>query len=335
MYAKRRKQIVKKKFKVKIKKIYIVVLSIIIVLGTTLYPLSKPLPNKYIDRETGSVKSEKVLGEKWLVWLYNNPVGEATMFSLVKRKFVSDWYGKMMDSPSSVEKIKPFIEEYKIDLSIAQKQEFNSFNDFFTRKLKQDSRPIDTTYNVVVSPADGKILAYDDISNTDFIVKGVRFNVTSFLDNVDLASKYIDGSLMIIRLAPYDYHRFHFPVSGNITATKKIEGDLYSVNPIALREMAEIFFLNKREYVSISTPHFGNVIMAEVGATMVGSIIQTNENNIIEKGQEKGYFKFGGSTVVLLFERDRIQIDKDLIKNTANGLETEIKMGERIARPFP
>lgn len=307
----------------------------ILVLGIAFYPSTQPTPNNYVDRETGSIITEKVLGEGWLVWLYNNPVGEATMFSLVKRKFVSDWYGKLMDSPSSTEKIKPFVEEYNIDLSIAQKQEFDSFNDFFTRKLKQDSRPIDTTYNVVVSPADGKVLAYADISNTDFIVKGVRFNVNSFLDNAELSQKYNNASLIIIRLAPYDYHRFHFPLSGKITSTKKIEGDLYSVNPIALREMAEIFILNKREYVSISTLQFGDVIMAEVGATMVGSIIQTYKGDHVLKGEEKGYFKFGGSTVVLLFERDKIQIDKDLLENTSKGLETEVKMGEKIASIFP
>lgn len=318
----------------KISKKVVLLFLLVLLLGLAFFPSQQPEPNRYIERESGTIKTEKVLGEGWLVWLYNNPVGEATMFTLVKRKFVSDWYGKMMDSPSSVEKIKSFVEEYNIDLSIAQKQKFISFNDFFTRKLIVNARPIDTAENVIVSPADGKVLAYQNISNSDFIIKGFRFDINSFFNDNELAKEYEDGSLMIIRLAPYDYHRFHFPVSGKITATKKIEGDLYSVNPIALREMAEIFFLNKREYISISTAHFGNVIMAEVGATMVGSIIQTNENNIIEKGQEKGYFKFGGSTVVLLFEKDRIQIDKDLIENTANGLETEVKMGERIARPF-
>lgn len=319
----------------KINKKVLLLFLLVLLLGLAFFPSQKPVPNRYVDRNTNSIKTEKVLGEGWLVWLYNNPVGEATMFTLVKRKFISDWYGKMMDSPSSAEKIKPFVEDYNIDLSIAQKQEFDSFNDFFTRKLKQDSRPIDTTYNVVISPADGKVLAYADIKNTDFIVKGFRFDVNSFLDDAKLAKKYKDGSLMIFRLAPYDYHRFHFPLGGKITSTKKIEGDLYSVNPIALHEMVEIFFLNKREYVSISALQYGEVIMAEVGATMVGSMVQTYENNNIKKGQEKGYFKFGGSTVVLLFEKDKIQIDTDLLENTAKGLETEVKMGEKIAIAFP
>ena len=315
----------------KINKKYILLLLLLLVVGMAFYPSQKSVPNQYVERESGKLQTEKVLGEGWLVWLYNNPVGEATMFTLVKRKFVSYWYGKMMDSPSSAEKIKPFVEDYNIDLSIAQKQEYNSFNDFFTRKLKEIARPIDTASNVVTSPADGKILAYQNIENADFIIKGFRFDISSFLADSELAKKYKDGSLMIIRLAPYDYHRFHFPLSGAVSFTKKIEGDLYSVNPIALREMAEIFFLNKREYVSISTQQFGDVIMAEVGATMVGSIIQTYPNEKVLKGDEKGYFKFGGSTVVLLFEKSKIQIDEDLLENTAKGLETEVKMGERIA----
>jgi len=236
-----------------------------------------------------------------------------------------------MDRPGSAEKIQPFVEEYEIDLSIVQKQQFNSFNDFFTRKLNKSARPINTDSNIVVSPADGKSMAYNDISNIDFIIKGYRFDVKSFLNDPVLSNKYHDGSLVVIRLAPYDYHRFHFPVSGMVSPVTRIDGDYYSVNPIALHKMAEIFCLNKREFVIISTPVFGDVIMAEVGATMVGSIVQTYKGNLAKKGKEKGYFEFGGSTVVLLFEKNKIHIDDDLLTNTANGLETAIKTGERIA----
>ncbi|MEA3444832.1 MAG: phosphatidylserine decarboxylase, partial [Bacteroidota bacterium] len=122
-----------------------------------------------------------------------------------------------------------------------------------------------------------------------------------------------------------------FPLTGKVSSLTKIEGGYFSVNPIALREIVEVFCLNKREYVSVSTRKFGEVIMAEVGATMVGSIIQTYKGDIAEKGKEKGYFKFGGSTLVLLFEKGKIKIDDDLLKNTRNNLETEVRMGERIA----
>jgi phosphatidylserine decarboxylase len=308
----------------------IILLLLAIIISLALYPLPPQVPIQYYERESRQLKTEKVAGEKWLVWLYYNPAGEATLWALAKRKLVSSVYGSMMDRPSSAKKIQSFIGDFDIDMSIAREQEFNNFNDFFTRKLKADARPVDTSYSIAVSPADGKILAYADISNTDFFIKEYRFDVSTFLDNPDLAQKYHDGALLIIRLAPMDYHRFHFPVSGNISPDKKIDGNYYSVNPYALRKKAEIFCLNKREYTILSNPLFGDVVMAEVGATMVGSIVQTYKGSYVNKGEEKGYFKFGGSTVVLLFEKSKIRIDEDFLINTAKGYETTVKMGERI-----
>ncbi|MCF8366524.1 MAG: phosphatidylserine decarboxylase [Bacteroidales bacterium] len=308
----------------------IVLLVLVLIFGLALYPLPEQNPIKYVDRDSGQIKTEKVAGERWLVWLYNNPVGEATLWNLAKRKVVSSIYGNMMDRPSSTKKIEPFVEEFDIDMRIAQEQQFESFNDFFTRKLKNDARPIDTNSNVVVSPADGKVLAYSGILNSDFIIKGYRFDIYSFLKDSSLAQKYFDGSMLIIRLAPSDYHRFHFPVGGKVSPLVRIDGFYYSVNPIALRKKAEIFFLNKREYVIISNPQFGDMLMAEVGATMVGSIVQTYEGEKVTKGWEKGFFKFGGSTVVLLFEKNKIRIDSDFLNNTKMGLETTVKVGERL-----
>ncbi len=309
-----------------------ITISLFIVLfGLAIYPLPQNPPVNYIERETGELKTEKVEGEKWLIWLYNNPIGELSLHSLVKRKFVSGIYGRMMDAPHSAGKIDSFIKKYNIDLEIAQKQQFDSFNDFFTRKLKPDARKINMDENVVISPDDGKILVLENIGNQDFLVKGHRFDIFSFLNDSSLAKKYLDGSLLIIRLAPPDYHRFHFPVNGSISSLTKVKGDYFSVSPIALRKITEVFLLNKREYVEISTKNFGKVIMAEVGATMVGSIIQTYDGNVAVKGEEKGYFKFGGSTVILIFENGKIRIDEDLVLNSKKKLETTVKLGERIA----
>jgi len=314
----------------KIKKRHIIVLLLAILLAVAFYPSPDSEPIRYVDRQTGELKTEKVPGENWLVWLYNNPIGEATLATLVKRKFTSSLYGRMMDKPASKEKIQPFVEEYGIDLSIAEKQEFTSFNDFFTRKLKKSARPINNDSNVVVSPADGKLMAWDNVSNSDFIIKGFRFDVASFLDDSLLARNYNNGSLIVVRLAPDDYHRFHFPVNGIVSPVVEIKGDYYSVNPIALHQMIEIFCLNKRQHTIITTAQFGDVVMVEVGATMVGSIMQTHEGHLAEKGEEKGYFKFGGSTVVLLFEKGKIGIDNDLLANTGKGLETSVLTGEQI-----
>lgn len=320
------------KFKKPNKKWTIVLFIVALFFVLAAFPVPAQKPIKYVDRESGQVRTEKVYGEQWLNWLYHNPVGEATLWAIAKRKIVSSVYGDMMEKPSSSDKIQPFIEEYGVDISIAQEQNFNSFNEFFIRKLKPQARPIIQDSLAVASPADGKVLAYENINNSDFYIKGVRFNVESFLNNSELAKKYKNGSMIVFRLAPPDYHRYHFPVSGKVPqANTKIDGDYYSVNPLALREKAEIFWLNKREYGIIESPVFGNVVMVEVGATMVGSMLQSYSGTSIKKGDEKGYFKFGGSTVVLLFEKDKIQIDQDLLLNTSNSLETTIKMGEQIA----
>ena len=304
--------------------------ALIFVLAVFPVPSQKPI--KYIDRETGQIQIENVYGEQWLNWLYHNPVGEATLWVIAKRKIVTSLYGDAMEKPSSADKIMPFVNEYKVDLSIAQQQRFKSFNDFFIRQLKPEARPIVADSLAIASPADGKILAYETVNNSDFYIKGFRFNVDSFLNDKELSKKYKNGAMIVFRLAPPDYHRYHFPVSGVTgSSNTKIDGDYYSVNPLALRKKAEIFWLNKREYGVIKSPIFGDVVMVEVGATMVGSMIQTYTGTTVKKGQEKGYFKFGGSTVVLLFEKDKIKIDSDLLTNTQKGLETTIKMGEQIA----
>ncbi|NPA36644.1 MAG: phosphatidylserine decarboxylase [Chlorobi bacterium] len=309
----------------------LVIFVLVAFLVTALWPLPDIPPVQYIDRVDGKLKTEVIEGVGMMKWLYYNPVGELTLNTLVKRKFVSEIYGRMMDKPESAEKIPGFVEKYGIDLSIAQKQKFDSFNDFFTRKLKPEARPVDTCSAVVVSPADGKIFILSNVADEDFYIKGVRFNITKFLNDSVLGEKYGDGIMAIVRLAPPDYHRYHFPVTGRITKYVKIKGDYYSVSPLALRKIAEIFCMNEREYTIISTKQFGDVAMAEVGATMVGSIIQTYKGSYAEKGAEKGYFKFGGSTVVLLFEKNEVVFDGDIIKNSAKGYETTVKAGERIA----
>ena len=309
---------------------YKIILGVFTFLVIAVFPFGNNEPIKYIDRQSNEIKTEAVVGEYWLRWLYNNPVGELSLYAIVKRKFVSDWYGNKMNTPESAEKIYDFVKDYGIDLSESKKQNFTSFNDFFARELNPNARKIDTNKNVLVSPADGKIFAYDNISTQDFIVKGYRFDLYRFFNDSSLANRYKNGSLMIIRLCPTDYHRYHFPHSGEIINQKKIEGPLFSVSPIALREKIEIICRNKREYVELRTKEFGNIIMSEVGATMVGSIIQTYENKNVKKGEEKGYFLFGGSTVVLIFEEGKISIDSDLIENTNTGIETEVKMGTRL-----
>lgn len=289
---------------------------------------------KYIERKTGEILTEKVPGEKYLKFLYYNPLGELPLNLVVKKKFLTEFYGKKMSLSESCKKILPFIEEAEINISEAKKkvEEFISFNDFFYRELKTGARKIDYSEDVLVSPADGKILAYENIKDKDrFFVKGDKFSLEEFFRDKNLAKKYEDGVFVIIRLAPVDYHRFHFPTDGNISESKLIDGWYYSVSTHAVKQNFRIFCENKREYSILKTEKFGDIAIFEVGATMVGGITQTYKaNSFVTKGEEKGYFYFGGSTCILVFEKGKIKIDSDLLENTQKGIETKVYMGERI-----
>lgn len=289
---------------------------------------------KYIERKTGEIKVEKVPGEKYLKFLYYNPLGELPLNLVVKKKFLTEYYGKQMDKPESVKKIPSFIEAADINISEAKKkvEEFTSFNDFFYRELKDGARPIDFSQDVLTSPADGKILVFEDLEKEkEFYIKGDRFTLEEFFANKELAEKYRDGVFMIVRLAPIDYHRFHFPTDGVISKSKLVDGVYYSVSTHAIKKNFRILCENKREYSILKTEKFGDIAMFEVGATMVGGIKQTySPDTTVKKGDEKGYFYFGGSTCVLVFEKGKVHIDRDLVENSKKGIETKVYMGEKI-----
>lgn len=289
---------------------------------------------EYIERKTGEIKVEKVPGEKYLKFLYYNPLGELPLNLVVKKKFLTEYYGKKMDKPESVKKVPSFIEQADINIAEAKKrvEEFKSFNDFFYRELKEGARTVDYRENVLASPADGKILAFENLDiEKEFYIKGDKFTLEEFFADKGLANKYKDGVFMIIRLAPIDYHRFHFPADGEISESKLIDGVYYSVSTHAIKKNFRILCENKREYSILKTEKFGDIAMFEVGATMVGGIKQSyKSNSYVKKGEEKGYFYFGGSTCVLVFERGKVKIDEDLLENTKKGIETKVYMGEKI-----
>lgn len=286
----------------------------------------------YINRKTGKIESEAPPAEGLLKFLYTNPFGKRVFLPLIKRKFISTIYGKMMDKKSSTKKIQGFVKELNIDMSESLKEisEFTSFNDFFYRKLKPSARPIQGNF---VSPGDGRLLAFENIKDTSkFFVKGQEFTLTQFLKSKELAKKYSDCSMVIVRLAPNDYHRYHFPAAGTPSPSQKIEGFYYSVSPYAVTgNFAKVFCENKRELCSFTLTNNTEILLIPVGATMVGSINSTySPNKTIEAGAEMGYFSFGGSTVVMLFPKEAIKLSSDLIQNTTNNLETFVRMGESI-----
>lgn len=287
---------------------------------------------QFLDRATGKTITENPPAEGLLKFLYDNPFGKTAVLPIAKRKFISEWYGRKMDNPKSVKRIQPFVDQLNIDMSESLKnvKEFKSFNDFFYRKLKPKARPIS---DGLVSPGDGKLLAFEKVSDVShFFVKGRKFTLAEFLNDKKLANEYASASMIILRLAPNDYHRFHFPYSGVPSPIAKIKGSYMSVSPYALASnFTKVFCENKREHCTLESQEKGNLLIVPVGATMVGSIIQTYQaQNPVAKGDEMGYFAFGGSTIVLLFDQKNFTIDRDLIENTKNKMETFVKMGERI-----
>jgi phosphatidylserine decarboxylase len=288
---------------------------------------------KYFDRKTGEIITEAPPAEKLLKFLYHNPLGKSTILSLAKKKFISDYYGKQMNKSTSISKIQDFIDTYNIDMSEVQKdiKDFSCFNDFFYRKLKKSARPIASNF---VSPGDGRLLAFESFEGINkFYVKGRDFTLYEFLQDKKLAERFSNSSLLLLRLAPNDYHRYHFPIAGTASESKRIEGSYFSVSPLALvNNFAKVFCENKREYCILNTKEKGDILIAPVGATMVGSIYCSyTADTTVKKGQEMGYFAFGGSSIVLLVNKDRITIDSDILENSANGMETYVRFGEKIA----
>jgi len=289
---------------------------------------------KIYNRETKEYEVEKVSGEKYLEWTYSSPIGMSFLKLLIKKKIFSKVYGYFCDTNRSKKKIHNFISDFDIDMSISQKGifEFESFNDFFTRELTLAARPITNNCNTLISPGDGRVLIYEDIDLNNLVqVKGYTYSLNDLLKDYSTAANYNGGVCMVVRLCPTDYHRFHFIDNGICSKTNKIKGDFYSVNPIALKKIPELYCKNKREWSIFHSDNFGDVLEVEVGATCVGTIIQSYEvESPVKKGQEKGYFKFGGSTVILFFEPDKIKIDRDIISQSKLGIETKILMGEKI-----
>lgn len=288
----------------------------------------------FFNRYSGKLETEKVYGEAFLKWTYASPLGKLALHSFVKRPAFSKWYGRRMNHPSTAAKVRPFIQDYDMDTAefADAPDSYKTFNEFFYRKLKPEARPIADT--PAVFPADGRHLGFqnaDDISGV--FVKGQQWDIAALLDDPALTERYRKGSLVLSRLCPVDYHRFHFPVSGQAGPTRLINGPLFSVSPIALARNLSYIWQNKRTITQIETEDMGTVLMLEIGATCVGSILQTYQPNThITKGDEKGYFAFGGSSTITIFEPGVIKLSEDLLTNSAEQRETYARMGDSMCQ---
>ena len=285
----------------------------------------------YIDRNTGEKLEEDIYCEGALRFFYESPLGRFIGRCLARFSPFSRFYGWLQRLSFTKRNIVPFVLKYKINPAEFELpiDAYPSFDAFFTRKLKKEVRPL---AGGVIIPADGRYLCYQNIATCDgFIVKGKKFSLERFLGSSPLARSYAEGSMLIARLCPTDYHRFHFPLDCTPSVPELINGPLYSVSPIAVKQNLSFLVENKRMITRLTTTAYGTVLFIEIGATCVGSIHQTyTPHQLCKKGDEKGYFSFGGSSLIVLFEKGRIHFSPDLILNSNQHLETFCLFGQTL-----
>lgn len=305
---------------------------------------SNPEQVQVMDRQTGTVTEEFIPPtiRMALRTLYQSALGSKAANTERVRKLLRSMtrkYGEKYTDPKSVDEIPKFIQLHKLNVDeiLDPLDSFKNFNEFFYRKLKPSARPISGLQDaaMVVSPADCRSVVFPTIElATNIWVKGQRFSVASLIGDDALAQRFEGGALGVFRLAPQDYHRIHMPVDGTIGASRPLGAEYYTVNPMAVRaEDFDVYTENKRLVTIIESPTHGTVLYIAVGATMVGSIqVSVKQGDQVRKGDEFGYFAFGGSTVLLLFEPGKIRWDDDLLANSRKPLETLVVMGTQVGR---
>ena len=267
---------------------------------------------------------------KGLSFLYNNFFGRLLLKPLVAWPLVSNIAGWFLDRRISVFFIKPFIKKNNINMEDFVFKKYDSFNDFFIRQVKEEKRPVSMEKNLFIAPCDSKLTCYKIKNNLTFNVKNSIYSLKSILNDEQLSEEFDGGYLLVFRLSPEDYHRYHFIDDGKIINNYKINGRFHTVNPIVY-DKYEVFKENQREVTILKTNNFGKVIYVEVGALLVGKINNIKIIGKFNKSEEKGHFKFGGSTVILIVKKDIINISNNILNNSKKYIETTVKYGEVIA----
>lgn len=282
---------------------------------------------KYRDRygrETAVTTSQ----DKLLDRMYGNKWGRGVM-KLLSNPIFSKLAGAFLSSSLSAGYVSLFADKHKIDLFDYEDRDYRSFNDFFTRQIKPGRRAVEPGEDVLVSPSDGRVSAYRLTGSNTFIVKNSVYTVESLLRDGKLAKRFAGGTALIIRLCPQDLHRYIYPIDGIKSRTRRISGFLHTVNPVVNRHVC-VYKENTREYCLIRSS-IGDLIQMEVGALNVGKITDLRPGaGRVRKGEEKGYFEFGGSTIILLLP-EGVRVREDFFRNTREGFETLVRRGERVS----
>lgn len=286
---------------------------------------------KYADRD-GNVYEKASGQDKLLKFLYGHTIGRLLLKPLVLPA-VSKAGGMLLSTRFSTRFIRPFVNKNHIDMSQYESQDYTSYNDFFTRRIRKEFRPVAGGETVLISPCDSKLSIYPINDASIFYIKHTGYTLKELLKSKKLADKYKGGYACIFRLTVDDYHRYCYVDNGIKSENICIPGVFHTVNPAA-NDVLPVYKENTREYSLLKSEHFKTVLMMEVGALLVGKITNYHGLGPVKRGQEKGRFEFGGSTVILLFQKEAVRFDKQLIENTGKGCETVVKMGECLGTKY-
>ena len=284
---------------------------------------------KYIARERNSRENIITESSKTLNFFYDFFLGRVIL-KVLTTKFISNLIGAYMNSSFSKRKINKFINKNDINMFEYDNRNYKSYNDFFTRKVIPYKRPINASKDTLISPCDSKLTAYKINKDLTLNIKDAYYSIDTLVDG-NIMDEYIDGYALVFRLSTDNYHRYCYIDSGTKGKNYKIKGILHTVQPICLKHY-NFYKTNSREYTILNTKHFDKVVYVEIGALGVGRIVNNHEEYEFKKGEEKGYFEFGGSTIVLLFKKNVISLDKDIEDNSSEGIETIVKYGEKIGK---
>ncbi len=282
---------------------------------------------KYIVRDRNSKENIIIESSKTLNFFYDTLIGRIILKPFISKRF-NNLMAKYMNSKYSLKRVDKFIDKNDINVYEYSKQKYTSYNDFFIRKVAQGKRPINAHKNVFISPCDSKLTVYKINDDLTLKIKDSYYSVDTLVDK-EIMNEYKDGYALVFRLSTDNYHRYCYIDSGSKGKNIHIDGVFHTVQPLALKHY-NFYKTNTREYTVLNTNNFDKVIEVEIGAMGIGKIVNNHEEYNFKKGEEKGYFEFGGSTIVLLIKKDMVIIDEDIYNNSLENIETNVKYGEKI-----
>jgi len=291
------------------------------------------VPLTYWDRYQNEIKEDRVYADTFIRFCYEHRVGKVLLDYFFSKRQSNILYGLYKNSHFSIKQIQKDIHDYDVDMELFKSAPFKSYSDFFLREFKDGKRPFPKDDNKMGAFCEGRYIGFSEITaDHKYPVKGAYLTANALLGDQELTSEFYGGPIIISRLCPIDYHHFHFPDKGSVIKRYRIGGELHSVNVLALKNKGDIFMNNEREVTIIQTENFGKMAYIEVGAMCVGKIVQEDPTlTQFEKGQLKGHFEFGASTVIILGERGKWSPSKDILIHSIENRESFIQLGDEIA----